>query len=501
MAAPAPAVVTRFAPSPTGELHVGGARTALYSWALARRHGGRFLLRFEDTDLARSSAAAADRITADLAWFGLDWDNPGGVIPRQSERHAAGVYDAAVDRLLAADKAYEKDGAVLFRFGFDTVFDDAVYGRVETPASDNRDFVIRKGDGGGRMPTFHLAVVVDDHDFGVTHVVRGQEHLSNTPKHAALCDALGFGRPTWAHTPSILNPGGSKMSKRDKAKAARAAAKEHPRQELVVPGVEPDALAAFLAKDNDDDRIANAIAQALDLALPEVEVADFRRAGYLPEVVANYVALLGWNPGDGRERFSLDELARLFELDRVNRANSTFDRKKLAAFSQDTLLALPPATFASALRDHLAAHRGPFLAALGVARLDAFAELYQQRAITLDEPVFGGRFFVEAPAAYDAKAVKKNLTRQEGAGLGHLRAARGALAGVDPFNDCGVQGALEALAAERELPHLGALAQPLRVAMTGSAVSPDIARTLALLGKDEVLARIDRCVEVVSAEA
>ena len=362
---PTAPVVTRFAPSPTGELHVGGARTALYSWALARRHGGRFLLRFEDTDLARSSAEAADRIAADLHWFGLEWDNPGGVIPRQSERHAEGVYDAAVEKLLAEDRAYEKDGAVLFRFGFDTAFDDAVYGRVETPASDNRDFVIRKGEAGGGMPTFHLAVVVDDHDAGVTHVVRGQEHLSNTPKHAALCDALGFDRPVWAHTPSILNPGGSKMSKRDKARAARAAAQENPKQELVLPGVEPDALAAFLAKDNDDDGIANALAAALDLALPEVEVADFRRAGYLAAVVANYVALLGWNPGDDRERFSMEELARSFDLGRVNKANSTFDRKKLAAFHQDTLIAMDPAAFASALRDHLAAYRNDFLAGSG----------------------------------------------------------------------------------------------------------------------------------------
>ncbi|BAM02258.1 glutamate--tRNA ligase [Phycisphaera mikurensis] len=488
-------VVTRFAPSPTGELHVGGARTALYSWALARRHGGRFLLRFEDTDLARSSAAAADRIRADLAWFGLDWDNEGGVVPRQSERHAAGVYDAAVDTLLSAGRAYERDGAVLFRFGCDTAFEDAVYGCVETPASDNRDFVIRKGVAGGGMPTFHLAVVVDDHDAGVTHVVRGQEHLSNTPKHAALCDALGFDRPVWAHTPSILNPGGSKMSKRDKAKAARLGAAENPRQELVVPGVTPDALAAFLAKDNDDTAIATAIAAALDLALPAVEVADFRRAGYLPGVVANYVALLGWNPGDGRERLSMEEIARAFDLGRVNRANSTFDRAKLAAFSQDTLIAMEPAAFAAALRDHLAAYRAGFLAALGLEKIDAFAALYQQRAVTLDDPASAGRFFVEPPAAYDAKAVKKNLTRQDGAGLAHLAAARDALAGVETFDEARVQAALEALAAERELPHLGAIAQPLRVALTGTAVSPDIAATVALLGREEVLARIDRCVE------
>ena len=492
-------VVTRFAPSPTGELHVGGARTALYSWALARRHGGRFLLRFEDTDLARSSAAAADRIAADLKWFGLDWDNPGGVIPRQSERHAAGVYDAAVEKLLAEDRAYEKDGAVLFRFGFDTAFTDAVYGEVKTPATDNRDFVIRKGAAGGGMPTFHLAVVVDDADAGVTHVVRGQEHLSNTPKHAALCDALGCERPVWAHTPSILNPGGSKMSKRDKAKAARLAAAEHPTQELVVPGVDPADLAAFLAKDNDDTAIATALAQALDLALPEVELADFRRAGYLPGVVANYVALLGWNPGDGRERFGLEEIARSFDLARVNRANSTFDRAKLAAFHQDTLIGMDPAAFASALRDHLAAYRGSFLAALGVHNLDAFAHLYQQRAVTLDDAVVAGRFFVEPPAAYDPKAVKKNLTRQEGAGLANLRAARGALADADPFDDCTVQAALERLAEQRGLPHLGGLAQPLRVAVTGRAVSPDIARTLALLGKQEVLARVDACLAAVAA--
>ncbi|MFK7790060.1 MAG: glutamate--tRNA ligase, partial [Phycisphaeraceae bacterium] len=236
-------VVTRFAPSPTGALHIGGARTALFAWAYARGHDGKFILRIEDTDKKRSSPESTRGIIRDMKWLGLTWDE--GPSPDeaadpyttqlgdngpyfQSQRAEQGLYDHYIQLLLDAGEAYEEDGAVRLKMGShrgDIAFDDAVYGHIEVKADDLEDFVIRKGEDGGKLPTFHFAVVCDDALMGVTHVIRGQEHLSNTTKHAAIYDALAqltndavtWQRPTWVHTPSIMNPGGSKMSKRDKA--------------------------------------------------------------------------------------------------------------------------------------------------------------------------------------------------------------------------------------------------------------------------------------------
>ena len=487
---------TRFAPSPTGQLHVGGLRTALYAWALARGAGGGFVLRLEDTDLARSSDAAADAILADLRWAGLDWDNDGDV-PKQSER--LDLYNAAVDKLLADGRAYEDGDAVRFRFGFDVTFDDAVYGTIETPASNCEDFIIRKGEAGGRMPTFHLAVVVDDHDMGITHVLRGQEHLSNTPKHAALCDALGYPRPTWAHTPSIMNPGGSKMSKRDKAKAARKAAKEL--NLTAVPGVDGGALAGFIDGKTDDAGITTDIARHLNLDLPEIEVSDFQHAGYLAPVLCNYLALLGWNPGDDVEHFDLDFLKEHFGLDRCNRSPATFDREKLAAFNQDAILKMPADQWARRLREHWALQHPDALARLG-NHFDTFAAAYHERSRTLSDPLRVGRFFFEAPTENDfpAKAVKKNLRRNEGEGLTVLRDLRGRLADA-AWDAEALLALLETVVTERGLKNLGAVAQPLRCALAGNPATPEIGPTLEILGRDETLARIDRCLAWFGADS
>ncbi len=503
-------IVTRFAPSPTGELHIGGARTALFAWAFARHHAGKFLLRFEDTDLARSSEASATRIMDDLRWLGLDWDND--TVPRQSQR--LDRYNDVVQQLLDAGKAYADGDAVRFRHGTATTFDDAVYGTITVPGPDCEDFIIRKGEAGGHMPTFHLAVVVDDHDFATSHVIRGQEHLTNTAKHAALCDALGWARPAWVHLPSIMNPGGSKMSKRDKAKAILQRAKTQ-----IASGVEwaemhgsrlsikevssseanMEAILASAALSGDEDGAVK-IAQALGIQLPEIEVADFRKSGYLPDAICNYIALLGWNPGHDLERFSRDTLVEKFSLDRINKANSTFDREKLAAFNQADLIAMPPEAFASLLRQHFTAYQPSQLETLG-EHFDTFALMYQQRSRTLSEPATTGRFFFEAPSQYDDKAVKKNLTKNEGEGLKALSAVRDALVLLEPFEAEHIHAALDAL--WPTLPgagakNMGAVAQPLRVALTGSAVSPEIGPTLAVLGRDEVLRRIDACLKITT---
>ena len=485
-------VVTRFAPSPTGELHVGGARTALFSWAYAKHHGGQFLLRFEDTDQKRSSKQAEQNILRDLQWLGLTADNQvpdANAIPRQSERLE--LYHAALAKLAAAGHTYEDNGAIRFKMGQDVSFTDAVYGDVTVPGADLEDFVIQKADG---FPTFHLAVVVDDAAMNVTHVIRGQEHLANTPKHAALYDALGETRPVWCHTPSIMNPDGSKMSKRDKAKIARKTAQT---ADLTsADNVTPDDFAAFMAKDNDTLATAQAIAAQLNLALPEINVADFKSSGYTPAVLLNYLALLGWNPGDNVERFDLDFLSQHFDFDRIGKSNSKFDRDKLAAFSQDTILKSPAADWATQLETHFknVPAFAPFIDKLG-SHFFVFAAAYQERSKTLNDPATLGRFFVEAPTAYNAKAVKKNLAKNEGEGLKNLSALRDQLAATSDWTADKLHALIDAAWEPLGGKNMGAVAQPLRVALTGAAVSPEMGPTLALLGQQETLARIDACLK------
>ena len=486
-------VVTRFAPSPTGELHIGGARTALFAWAYAQRHHGQFLLRMEDTDQSRSSQASADRILRDLAWLGLKADNQDASdssegIPRQSDRLA--LYAEHVDRLLAAGQAYQDDGAVRFRMDQAVTFDDAVYGQITVQADDLEDFVIRKGDG---FPTFHLAVVVDDALMGVTHVIRGQEHLSNTSKHAALYDALGYERPVWAHTPSILNPDGSKMSKRDKAKAARKAAKDAGlnASSLISQEIPENHIHDFLDKKSDANEVALAIADHLGLALPEIDVADFRNSGYLPGPLLNYLSLLGWNPGEDREQFDLAFMAEHFGLERINKANSKFDREKLKHFSFEVLQAMPT----EALTQHLKKQLPEFVQPFDDAQISLLVSMYRPRAQTLNDYAQMGRFFVEAPAGYADKPVRKHLLKNEGEGLTLLRAFGEVLAKVTDWQGPVLHGLIESFVAEKQLKNMGSIAQPLRVALTGDAVSPPMDQTLELLGKAQTLERIGRCLE------
>ena len=493
--------VTRFAPSPTGHLHVGGARTALFCWALARATGGRFLLRIEDTDQARSSLEAVEGILDDLHWLGIDWDegpalgdvggDPRGIGPFfQSERRE--IYDAAISELLAKDLAYpafetpeeldasraeaqrekrsfrykrpqdwDRDGALerwqageacVIRFRMperDVAVDDAILGRVDFTAEQLDDFIIRKRDG---FPTYHLAVVVDDERMGVTHVLRGQEHLNNTPKHMALQEALGFRVPVFAHLPIIQNADGSKMSKRDKDKAARAVVKasDQPLEQLPV---EPDALARWVKDKRGQLETSelDALAGALGMMLPEVTVEDFRRGGYLPEVLVNFLALLGWNPGekleDGKdlERFDRAFLAERFSLERVGRGNARFDRAKLVAFNQETLGALPFDRFETLWTEWA----GRYAQASVGTEFDVplFLRATQPRSRTLADPTSPdgpGAFALRANDGfeYDEKAVKKWLVKGEG--FARLEALRGVIAAIEPFSPDAIEAAVTA---------------------------------------------------------
>ena len=547
--------VTRFAPSPTGHLHIGGARTALYNWALAGQ-GGRFLLRVEDTDVARSSDEAAAGILEDLAWLGIRWDegpafdglggDPRGIGPfHQAQRLPS--YQEAVARLIAADQAYpafetpeeldelrraaraEKRN---FRYRRRADFDreaaleraakephvvrfrmpetpvrivDAILGEIEFGDEHLDDFVIQKRDG---FPTYHLAVVADDEAMGVTHVLRGQEHLNNTPRHAALQQALGFRTPVYAHLPVIFNADGSKMSKRDKDKAARAAVKQALADDAGRRGAfedfVPEGLDAWLKDKRAQlptsqlDRLAD----DLGLELPCIEVEDFRRAGFLPDVLCNYLALLGWSPGEkdaeGRdlERFDRDFLAARFALDRVGVSNARFDMDKLLAFNQQTLADLEEDAFFGAWTEWCGRYASGALEREESWRR-AYAAMIRTRCRTLADAVRpdgpgGFAWATDEGYAFEPKAVEKWLRKGEPDGFVRLGEARSVLAVLDPFTPESIEAGVGDLA-ERLSVGMGKLAQPLRVAVTGSASSPPLGDTLAILGRDAVLRRVDRC--------
>ena len=547
-------VVTRFAPSPTGALHIGGARTALCAWAYARGREGKFILRIEDTDLKRSSPESTRGIIRDLQWLGLNWDegpSPDAADPYteqlgnngpyfQSQRAEQGIYDHYIQLLLDAGEAYEEEGAVRLKMGShrgDITFDDAVFGQTTVTADNLEDFVIRKGEDGGKLPTFHFAVVVDDALMGVTHVIRGQEHHSNTSKHAALYDALAkltednvtWARPTWVHTPSIMNPGGSKMSKRDKAKIVRKFSKDkiadigenkfyqqikNPiKMPMLLPndegygGINLEDLdfEAFVSGNTDDMNVGNWIAQINNLNLPEINVEDFERSGYLAEVCLNYIALLGWNPGDDQEKFDLDFLCKHFDFDRVGKANSTFDRDKLKSFNGDAIRELSAEDFACELADYVKAYR-PEWEDNGIFNGDdwqAFCAAVQERAETLPQPLDANGYLIadDDGIEYDfaPKPMRKAMINSDGAGIKLLEELRAAFDGLpeDNFGHA-AHGKINELA-EASGTNMGKYAQPVRIAVSGSTVTPPLDVTLDLLGKSSTLERIDRCLGAAKA--
>jgi glutamyl/glutaminyl-tRNA synthetase len=576
----APPVITRFAPSPTGHLHIGGARTALFCWAYARRHRGSFLLRIEDTDQKRSSEAASRGILEDLAWLGIDWDegpvfkrqNADGTVttlggnPRQigsfyqSERRD--IYDTYVNWLIERDLAYpafdtpealtamrqlaekerrtfvyrraadyNRDAALAriksgepcpIRFkmpGTPIDFTDEVLGDITVSADELDDFVIRKADG---FPTYHFAVVIDDELMGTTHIMRGQEHLNNTPRHVALMRALvnqqtkePFRIPKFAHLTVIANPDNSKMSKRDRDKAARAKCRElsiksasdvHtraagrtlPRFDAIAPADFEQWLAdktRQLETHALEDR-----ASVIGVELPEIAVDDFRRSGYLPEAVLNYIALLGWNPGeksaDGKdlERFDTSYLVEKFSFDRVGKSASKFDRAKLIAFNQDAIAKLTDEQFIARWSEWSRRDDRETLERLGVERLRLIVGAIKGRCRTLKEVRAVVGFALVDDDAYDfnAKDVEKHLKSDNAGGLATLRDLRSKLDALPTFDVASIDALIDQHATSTGLG-MGKVAQPLRVAVTGAAVSPPLGATLAILGRASTLARIARC--------
>jgi len=478
-------VVTRFAPSPTGYLHIGSARTALFSWLLARHSGGTFILRIEDTDQRRSTAESARKILEDLRWLGLDWDegpDVGGPNGPYFQSRRLDTYRKYIDQLIQqdraykcfetpeelsaarkADKAYRYNGAgrkltaaqitqyeaegrpcvVRLRMGDeDITVNDAILGSVTFKAEELEDFVIRKSDG---FPTFHLAVVVDDYIMGVTHVIRGQEHLMNTPKHMALQRALGFSTPGYAHIPLIFNMAGTKMSKRDKDKAAKLAA-----------------------------------------PIPEIDINDFRLAGYLPEAILNFVALLGWSPGGDREFMTPAEMTELFSIERIGKTNARFDRDKLRAFNAEYIKNADKDRLRYLAREFLELTDYPLKHADDVT-LDRIIDMYRPRSRTLADMAESSAFFLADRIEYDPKAVRKVLAK-EGVST-YLTDMHQHLADLQPWTAAQIHQSIDLYAAGAVVK-IGAVAQPIRVAVAGKAVSPPIDQTLELLGREKTLARI-----------
>ena len=540
-------VRTRFAPSPTGHLHVGGARTAIYCWAYARGRDGTFILRIEDTDQKRSSDKATFGFFEDLNWLGIDWDEGpefnscgGGEVGPYLQSLRLELYKEKLQKLLdqrlayyafetpeelnekrkqarAEKRAYRYDRAALelteeqvqanlergmphvvrFRVPDDAIlsFKDEVIGEVEIARSELDDFVIFKADG---YPTYHFAVVVDDALMGVTDVIRGQEHLNNTYKHTVLQDALGFERPKYVHLSLIFNPDGSKMSKRDKDKALRTFVKENQIDSPPNGCIEQDVWEHWLSsKDNQlQTDEASALAHSLGISLPEINVDDFKAAGYLPEVLLNYLCLLGWSPGDDIEQFDSSFLIEKFSLDRIVKSPAKFDRAKLLAFNLDAMQRLASDAFEERLLEWCKEYAPEFVA-LG-ERFPLFAKANHERSKTFRDAIDTSKFLVKPDETLtweETKPVKKALLKGELTGLSLLPEVASRLKELSDWNHESIDGCMANCAEELAEGKLGKVAQPVRIAVAGSPVSPPIGDTLVLLGKESTLMRIERCME------
>lgn len=548
-------VVTRFAPSPTGYLHVGGARTALFNWLFARRMGGRFLLRIEDTDVKRNTPTAMQQVMDDLRWLGIEWDegpDVGGANGPYLQSQRRDIYDRYIKKLLDGGKAYwcfdkpeeidllrreaeaekknfiyprpkdfpdesdvkkakEKGLSVTVRFavpqGEDIVVADVVRGEVRFSAGEISDFIIQKSDG---FPTYNFACVVDDYLMKVTHVIRGQEHLMNTPCQQALWTALGFGEfPKYVHMSVTVSEGGGKLSKRERPKALWNAIKDLPEKYLYsdlcdVAQINENEMKHFIKRRVSPDMPAiDAMAKHLGIKLPEVNVVDFFRSGYLPEAMVNFLAFLGWSPGDPstpggsagagkREIMSVDELIGCFELSRLTKSNSLFDRQKLIAFNTEHIRMAEKAKLLGHFKRYLKAVESPVISADDKI-LERILEINEgARTLAQIEQKSRFLFLEDGQIKYDEKAVKKVLLKN--GGLGILQVVREELASMEPFTEEDIESMLRGLAEEKGTG-LGKIAQPLRVAICGTTVSLPIFDSVEMLGKENTLHRIDNALK------
>ena len=531
-------VRTRFAPSPTGYLHIGGVRTALFNWLFARRHGGQFILRIDDTDRERNVTEALAPILDGFRWLGIDWDEGpevGGPCAPYFQSERSNRYRSAVDVLLdrgcayrdyatADETAAEREAAqrakqrfiysrrwmaetasAAARFEAEgrtavvrlkmprdgaCAFDDLVRGPVAFDWALEQDHVIQRADG---TPLYHLASAVDDHDFDITHVIRAEEHLSNTPRQIFIMQSLGYDLPRYAHLPYVAAPGGSeKLSKRKLSKYLR----------------------------QDDFRKAYEHAAGIMAAMGETTVEDafnpvmvgfYRAVGYLPDALLNYLLLLGWSLDDRTEDFSRDEMIANFSLDRVNRSAASFDPQKLQAFQERRMAALPIDDKVALVAPYLAAALGALASRTGApasrpASVDVAADKLRavvaaagDRLKVAGDIVNYTEFFVADDAfPYDAKAFAKRIAAPEAAD--RLARFRTALATIDPFNAATVEVSLHHFV-DTEAIRIGGIIHAVRVAVTGKAVGFGLFDAMAVLGRGACLARIDRALAAAARAA
>ena len=529
--------VTRFAPSPTGYLHIGGARTALFNWLLAHKSGGKFILRIEDTDTKRNTPTATEQVKKDLSWLGINWDEGPGIGGEnepylQSQRRD--IYDKYMAKLLAEKKAYycfetaeelnilrkqaeiakrnftyprpeifpsDKDvkkaraegKPVVIRFAMpleEIIVSDVIRGEVRFAPGEMGDFIIQKSDG---FPTYHFACVIDDELMGVTHIIRGQEHLNNTPCHQALQDALGFSRPTYAHMSVTISQTGGKLSKRERPKALRNAIKAKAEIDIEklakAAGITTDEINEFIAGKTIPDMPAiDAMAEFLGVVLPEINVIDFFRSGYLPETMINFMALLGWNPGGDREIMPLDELLDCFDISRFSKSNSLFDRDKLISFNTEYIRTIS--------KEKLLEHFKSYLDATDSVANKADDDLLRKileicegaRTLADIERKCSFLFLDNDKIEYAPKAVKKILLKNDGLAILQIIAEK--IEAMPEISAEGIENMLRNMAEEKQLG-LGKIAQPLRVAICGNTVSPPIFESVNMLGKKNTIDRIN----------
>lgn len=466
----------RFAPSPTGFLHVGGARTAIFNWLFARKNNGAFLLRIEDTDQARSGQEMVQAIYDGLQWLGLDWDEEPifqstrfdqyqkqahhliekGLAYKcfcsperlkalreklTQEKGGAYKYDRRCLNLSAEEVAAKEREGVPFVIRFkvpegQTAFEDEVYGAIKVEHAQVDDFIILRSDG---VPTYHLAVVVDDHAMQISHVIRGDDHLSNTPKHVLLFDAFGWPRPQFVHVPLILGPDKQRLSKRHGATA----------------------------------------------------IGEYRRSGYLSEAMLNFLTLLGWSPGDDRELFGRDELIQAFDLSGISKKSAIFDEKKLEWMNGQYFNGLPPEALFDRVvpelidegllsEEEAETHRG---------RLLKIIELIKPRVLRLPEFRDRTRYFFESPKAYDEKGMQKHWKAPEQ--VERFKTLLDRFDALSDFNAGSIEPVFRELAEEWDVG-LGKVIHPVRLALTGVTFSPGMFEVMELLGKDAVMSRLEK---------
>ena len=519
-------VRTRFAPSPTGYLHIGGVRTALYNWLFSRQHGGRFVLRIDDTDAERNVERALEPILHGFRWLGIDWDEgpeAGGDAGPYFQSQRQELYRAAVDELIARGAAYRdyalpeeleverqeaRDAGVQFvysrrwaahseadekrfegegrrgvvrlrmpRRGF-CRFNDRVRGEFEW--AREQDHVVQRPDG---SCLYHLASAVDDHEMGITHVIRAEEHLSNTPRHIFISESLGYPLPEYAHLPYVAEPGSkTKLSKRK--------------------------LQKYLKNPDFAERHAHGLAVAERLGLETAAetfnpvIVDFyEQVGYLPEALLNYLLLLGWALDDKTEIFDREEMIASFSLERVQKSPASFDPKKLWAFQDRYMQTL-------AVEERVE-RTLPFLAAAGAVQsppapderetAHAIVAAAGDRIKAAGDVLDYLDFFVDDERlGYDDKAFDKRLVRAPDA-LAHLAAIRARLAAASDFSEDGMERLVRGYTEDREI-RLGQVVHALRVALTGKPVGFGLFETMAILGRDSCLARIDRAIDRARAD-